>query len=94
MVKDIIKKEYIFQLMATDKQSAIALPHAYLSSTKHEYQTCFICKVRKSMVCIKCGSCLLCHPFAEEIETRRPNFYIGITMLFDIESPALSEIKR
>lgn len=80
--------------MATDEQSAIAWPHAYLSSTKHEYRTCFLCKVRKSMICIKCGSCLLCHPSAERIETRKPVFYIGIAMLFDIESPALAEIKR
>ena len=45
-------------------------------------------------MCIKCGSCLLCHPFAEKIETRKPVLYIGISRLFDIESPALSEIKR
>jgi hypothetical protein len=80
--------------MATDEQSAIAWPHAYLSSTKHEYRTCFLCNVRKSMICIKCGSCLLCPPSAERIETRKPVFYIGIAMLFDIESPALAEIKR
>lgn len=93
-MKDIIKKEYIFQIMATDEQYAIAQPHTYLSSTKHEYQTCFLCKVRKSMVCIKCGSCLLCHPSTEKIETRKPIFYTGIAMLFDIESPAMAEIKR
>jgi hypothetical protein len=32
--------------------------------------------------------------FTEKIETRKPVFYTGIAMLFDIESPALSEIKR
>jgi hypothetical protein len=94
MVKDVIKKEYMFQIMATDEQSAIAQPHIYLSSTKHEYRICFLCKVRKSMTCIKCGSCLLCHPSAERIETRKPDFYIGVAMLFDIESPAVAEIKR
>jgi hypothetical protein len=80
--------------VATGEQYIVARPHAYLSSTEHEYRTCFLCKVRKSLVCIKCGSCLLCHPFAEKIETRKPILYIGISMLFDIESPALSEIKR
>ena len=91
--KDIIKKQYISQIVLTEERT-IAKPHAYLSSTKHEYHTCFLCKVRKSMVCIKCGSCLLCHPFIEKIETRKPVFYAGIAMLLDIESPALSEIKR
>jgi hypothetical protein len=80
--------------MAAGEQSAIVRPHAYLSSTKQEYRTCFLCKVRKSMVCIKCGSCLLCHPSAERIETRKSVPYMGIAMLIDIESPALSEIKR
>ncbi len=80
--------------MAIEELSTIAKPHTYLSDRKHEYRTCFVCKVRKSMVCIKCGSCLLCHPTAEEIETRRPISYIGMAMLFDIESPAVSEIKR
>jgi hypothetical protein len=80
--------------VATDELCTIAKPHAFLSNIKHEYQTCFICKVRKSMICIKCGSCLLCHPFTEEIETRRPISYNAIAMLFDIESPALAEIKR
>jgi hypothetical protein len=94
IMKDIIKKGYIFQIVATNEQCIVARSHAYLSSTKHEYQTCFLCKVRKSLVCIKCGSCLLCHHLTEKIETRKPVFYIGIGMLFDIESPALSEIKR
>jgi hypothetical protein len=66
--------------------------HIYLSSIKPEYRTCFLCKVRKSMVCVKCGSCLLCHPFTERIEARKPGFRTGIAMLCDIESPALSEI--
>jgi hypothetical protein len=92
--KDIIKKEYIFHIVALDQQCIITRPHAYLSNTKHEYLTCFICKARKSMVCIKCGSCFLCHPFTERIETTKPVFYTGIAMLCDIESPALSEIKR
>jgi hypothetical protein len=92
--KDIIKKEYIFQIVTTDEQGIVVKSHTYLSSTKHEYRTCFLCKVRKSSVCIKCGSCLLCHPLIEKIETRNPALYIGIAMLLDIESPALSEIKR
>jgi hypothetical protein len=92
--KDIIKKEYVFHIMAPDGQRLMTRSHTYLSSIKDEYRTCFLCKVRKSMVCVKCGSCLLCHPFAERIESSEPVFYTGIAMLFDIESPALSEIKR
>jgi hypothetical protein len=80
--------------MAIDGQYAIAKPHSYIAGTKQEYRTCFLCKLRKSMVCTKCGSCYLCHPFQERIEARRPNFYMGVAMLFDIESPAVSEIKR
>jgi hypothetical protein len=80
--------------MAAEEQCTIVQPHTYLSSTKHEYRTCFLCKARKSMVCVKCGSCLLCHPSTERIETRKPGFYTGIAMLLDIECPALAEIKR
>ena len=80
--------------MAIDEQYAIAKPHSYIADTKQEYRTCFICSLRKSMVCTKCGSCYLCHPFQERIESRKPNFYMDIAMLFDIESPAVSEIKR
>jgi hypothetical protein len=80
--------------MALGRQRLITRSHAYLSSIKDEYRTCFLCKVRKSMVCVKCGSCLLCHPFAERIEAREPAFYTGMAMLLDIESPALSEIRR
>ena len=80
--------------MTAEEQCVIVRPHTYLSSIRHEYRTCFLCKVRKSMVCVKCGSCLLCHPSTERIETRKPVFYTGIAMLLDIESPALAEIKR
>jgi len=80
--------------VTAEEQCVIVRPHTYLSSTRHEYRTCFLCKVRKSMVCVKCGSCLLCHPSTERIETRKPVFYTGIAMLLDIESPALAEIKR
>jgi hypothetical protein len=80
--------------VAIEELSTIAKPHTHLSSGKHEYRTCVICKVRKNMVCIKCGSCFLCHPYSEEIETRRPISYIALARLFDIESPILSEIKR
>lgn len=76
------------------EQSIIMKSHIYLSSIKPENRTCFLCKIRKSMVCVKCGSCLLCHPFTERIEARKPGFCTGIAMLCDIESPALSEIKR
>jgi hypothetical protein len=40
------------------------------------------------------GSCLLCHPFVESFEAKKPGFCTGFAMLCDIESPALSEIKR
>jgi hypothetical protein len=80
--------------MASDEQLIISKPHIYISGAKLEYRTCFLCKRRKSMVCVKCGSCLLCHPLTERIEAREPVFYTRIAMLLDIESPTLSEIKR
>lgn len=80
--------------MALDKQHSMIRPHSYLSGTGYEYQTCFLCKIRKSMVCVRCGSCWLCHSAVERIESRKPAFYTSIAMLLDIESPALSEIKR
>jgi hypothetical protein len=81
-------------MMASDEQIIVPTPHIYTSGIKLEYRTCFLCKRRKSMVCVKCGSCLLCHPFAEYIEARKPDFYTSVAMLLDIESPALSEIIR
>ena len=81
--------------MVRDEQRILTTTsHNYLSSIKPEYRSCFLCKLRKSMVCVKCGSCLLCHPLTERIEVRKPGFCTGIAMLCDIESPALSEIKR
>jgi hypothetical protein len=32
--------------------------------------------------------------FVERREVRKPNFYMGIVMLFDTESPAVTEIKH
>jgi hypothetical protein len=83
-----------FSTMALDNPHTINGSHSYLSVTTYEYRTCFLCKVRKGMVCVRCGSCLLCHSAAERIESRKTEFYTGIAMLLDIESPALSEIKR
>ena len=94
MVKEIIKKHYIFRNVAPDEQHAIPRTHQYMSDTKQEYRTCFLCKVRKSMICIKCSSCFLCHPTAEILEARTPDFYTIIGKLFDIECPALAEIMR
>ena len=81
-------------MMAPEEQLILSKPHIYTSGIKLEYRNCFLCKRRKSMICVKCGSCLLCHPLAERIESRKPAFCNSIAMLFDIETPALSEIKR
>ena len=94
MLKEIIKKRYIFQNVVSDEQYAQVRTHTYVSNTRPEYRTCFLCKIRKSMICIKCGSCYLCHPSINVFEARTPNFYTIIGKLLDIESPALAEIKR
>jgi hypothetical protein len=78
--------------MASDEQLIVSKPHIYIRDKTRVSD--FLCKRRKSMICVKCGSCLLCHPLTERIESREPVFYTSIAMLFDIESPALSEIKR
>jgi hypothetical protein len=64
--------------------------HEYLSPLKHRYSQCRWCSKRSAHICIKCGYCYLCHPKAEEIESKMVPANINMNRLTDIENLHLS----
>jgi hypothetical protein len=61
-----MKNSRRYQALIQNKRPKLILPkaHEYLRPSEQSYGYCKRC-AKRSVACLKCGYCYLCHPFKE-----------------------------